>query len=352
MDVPTTATLLELHAVLQVALGWTDSHLHEFEAADGRRYGLPDPDFGDGIHDESAVLLRDLSRRFVYRYDFGDGWEHDVEVIGSGGPAAGCLDGEGACPPEDCGGVSGYADLRAALADPSDPDHAELADWATVWSPNWADDERLAADRLVRLTVGQVPASVRLVLDSIGESVRLTKAGRLPRSVVRAVQEQRPGWAWSTRPAFLEEDLLPLAALHDVLRQVGLLRLARGVLTPTKAAADDVQVVRRLRRAFDPAGFDHQLVGVAVAVLAARGGSSPGELAAFAHPWLGRWAIGGRPVTPDDVATELGRLRGLLEGLDLVQTVGPHWLPGPAAEALLPRATALASLLRREDAAG
>jgi len=351
VDVPAAVTLPEVHDVLQVAIGWTDSHLHEFETPTGLRYGHPDPDFDDDsgqVRDETTATLRDLPPRFTYRYDFGDGWEHDVEVTGRGDPAPGCVDGEGACPPEDCGGPHGYAELLEALADPAHPDHDHLSGWAATWSPTWTDDDRTEADRLVRATVGQVPASVRLLLDLIGDTVRLTPGGRLPRARVRAVQDQRPGWAWSSRPAALEEDLPPLAALHDLLRRVGLLRLARGVLTPTKAAGDDLQAVRRLRKAFEPDGFDDILAGVAIAHLATRGALPRAELAALTHPWLARWAIGGRPVTPDDVDTSLGGARHLLEALDLVQVDRNTWHPGPAAETLLPHATALAHLFRRE----
>jgi hypothetical protein len=350
VDVPATATLPELHDILQVALGWTDSHLHEFETADRLRYGRPDLDLGDDeVRDETTATLRDLPARFTYRYDFGDGWEHDVEVTGRGGPLPGCVDGSGACPPEDCGGPHGYAELLEALTDPSHPDHDQLTGWASTWSPTWTDDDRAEADRLVRTTVGQVPASVRLLLDLIGDKVRLTPGGRLPRTLVRAVQEQRTGWAWSDRPASVEEDLPTLAALHDLLRRVGLLRLTHGVLTPTKAAGDDLQTVRRLRRAFQPDGFDDILTGVATAHLAARGALPRTELAALTHPWLDRWAIDGRPVAPTDVDTRLLQVHHLLEALDLVQVDRNTWHPGSSARTLLPRATALAHLLRREE---
>ncbi|HEV2369241.1 MAG TPA: hypothetical protein VGR90_05165, partial [Acidimicrobiales bacterium] len=69
---------------------------------------------------------------------------------------------------------------------------------------------------------------------------------------MRQVQEHYPSWQLTDRPASLEEDLPPLAALHDLLRQVGLLRLRRGVLGATRVAADDVEVVRRLRSWFGP----------------------------------------------------------------------------------------------------
>lgn len=347
VDVPGTVTLPELHDILQVAIGWTDSHLHLFETADGRRYGTPDLDWGDDIRDEAAATLRDVAPGFTYEYDFGDGWEHDVELLGRGGPQPGCVDGEGACPPEDCGGPHGYAELLEALAGPAHPDHDHLRDWASSWSPTWSQADRQAADALVRAMVGQVPGSVRLLLDLVAGSVKLTAGGRLPRAVVRAVQEQRPHWGWG-KPAHLEDDLPPLAQLHDLLRHVGLLRLARGVLAPTKAAGDDQQIIRRLRRVFEPDSFHDILAGVGVAHLAARGALPRRALADLTHPWLERWSVGGRPVTPRDVDTELSVIRDRLEALDLVRVDGPRWHPGPSARTLLPRAIALAHLLNRE----
>ena len=74
------------------------------------------------------------------------------------------------------------------------------------------------------------------MLDLTADGVKLTPGGRLPRAFVRQVQQQRPEWAWSDRPAAREDDLIPLLALHDVLREVGLLRLRKGVLQPIKAA--------------------------------------------------------------------------------------------------------------------
>jgi hypothetical protein len=348
LDVPATSTLPELHDMLQVGIGWTDSHLHEFDAG-GERYGqLTDDAWDDELLDETTAGLRDLPARFSYRYDFGDGWKHDIEILGRGGPEPGCVQGEGACPPEDCGGSYGYAELLEALADPTHHEHEHLRVWSSDWSPTWTEADRQDADRLVRATVGRVPASVRLLLDLIGDKVSLTPGGRLPRAFVRAVQEQRPAWGYRGKPASVEEDLAPLADLHHLMRRVGLLRLARGVLTPTKAAADDLEMVRRLRRAFAPGGFDDVLAGVAVAHLAARGAMPRAELAELTHPWLDRWSVNGSPVTPDDVDTRLTTVSDCLEALDLVQVDRRVWHPGPSADTLLPRATALAHIFRRQ----
>jgi hypothetical protein len=233
LDVPAGALLPEVHDLLQAGLGWTDSHLHQFITSDAL-YGAPVPglDGPEEEQDESRVRLRDMPAEFVYLYDFGDGWEHDVEILGAGDEQPGCIDGEGACPPEDCGGSGGYAELLEALADPEHEDHAAM--W--TWVGQRPVFEREATDLLVRQTVGAVPAPVRLLLEQAAGGVTLTPGGRLPRKVVRDVQQHYPDWhPLDDRPASIEEDLPPLAALHDLLRTVGLLRLRHSVLTPIRA---------------------------------------------------------------------------------------------------------------------
>jgi hypothetical protein len=347
IDVPAASTLPELDELFRAALGWTNSHLHQFVAGD-RTYGAVDPARDDGLHeDEAAVRLRDLPARFVYLYDLGDGWEHDVDVVGRGGDVPGCVDGSGGCPPEDCGGPPGYAELQAVLADPGHEEHARLREWAGELPPF----DRAATDLLLRQTVGEVPASVRLLLELLAGGVRLTPGRRLPRSIVRQVQEHRPGWCPLNRPASIEEDLVPLAVLHDMLRAVGLLRLARGVLTSTRAAADDLETVRRLRSWFAPGGFREILTGVTVAVVSASGPVTRAELADRAYSLLGGgWALDGRPLTRADVDTMLNRMSAELEALDLVEPDGRTWRAGRSARTLLPRATALAAAWSREPA--
>jgi len=79
-------TLDELHEVLQVAIGWTDSHLHQFRTDDAI-YTVPLDDWvEDDEVDERGVRLSGLPTRFVYAYDLGDGWQHDVEVLGARWP--------------------------------------------------------------------------------------------------------------------------------------------------------------------------------------------------------------------------------------------------------------------------
>lgn len=250
IDVPAVITLDGLHEVVQVALGWTDSHLHHFRT-DDTTYAVPFEQWDDKERevDERGVPMSSLPKNFVYAYDFGDGWEHDIEVLGSGGDRPGCVGGEGACPPEDCGGPHGYTELLQALADTQHPEHEAMSIW--VGDRLKPFDQEATAQR-VRDAVGVVPESVRLLLELLADGVKLTPGGRLPRVVVRAVQQDRPGWYPLARPASIEEDLYPLAVLHDLLRHVGLLRLANGVLQPTKAAGNETETARRLRSWFVP----------------------------------------------------------------------------------------------------
>ncbi len=349
LDVPSTSTLPELHLLLQAAVGWTNSHLHEF-VTDHARFGVPDDDWldidGSGRDPlrrqvETGVLLRELGPRFGYRYDLGDGWEHDVEVLGAGSDRPGCRYGEGDCPPEDCGGPGGYSSLRAVLGDPTHPQHRELR----AWAGDRTEFDQAATDELVRQTAGTVPDSVRLVLQLAADGITLTPGGRLPRVIVRRVQQDRPDWAWSEKPASREEDLLPLLALHELLREVGLLRLSRGVLRPIKAAADERQVVRRLRSWFESDRFTELLAGLTVATLVSHGRCAPAELGQRVHQLLGfGWSTGGRPLTAADVNAEIAALSAALRGLDLITEHGmAAYGPGPAARTLLPGA-ALARL--------
>jgi hypothetical protein len=139
--VPAGIRLDRFHQVIQAVMGWEDYHMHVF--SNGRaEYGLPDPELK--FRDERKATLRDLipheGGQARYTYDFGDDWEHDVVVEkllvaepGMGYPV--CVAGAGACPPEDCGGVWGYAHLREILADPADEEHDDMLAWLGLEKP-------------------------------------------------------------------------------------------------------------------------------------------------------------------------------------------------------------------------
>jgi len=127
-----------LHEILQTAFGWFDYHLHAF-LADGVEYGSPDTEFDWPVEDERAVTLADVAPatacRLVYRYDFGDDWELEVRVekvveleVGSMYPR--CISGRRAGPPEDVGGIWGYAEFMEIMADPAHPEYEERLEWA------------------------------------------------------------------------------------------------------------------------------------------------------------------------------------------------------------------------------
>lgn len=145
--VPSNITLLELHNVIQVAMGWDDCHLHEFEVG-GVSYGQGDlGGWGPPPKNETTAKLAHIApaeSRFLYLYDFGDSWEHviDVEKVVAREPGKTyptCLSGRRACPPEDCGGVWGYADLLKAVQDPTHDEHWKLLDWLGAFDPEEFD---------------------------------------------------------------------------------------------------------------------------------------------------------------------------------------------------------------------
>ena len=128
VEVPKDITLAKLHRILQVAMGWYDSHLHQFIVGKNY-YGEPSLDeFSElDLKDERKVRLGQVlskpKQRMVYEYDFGDGWEHDIVLEKVLPPDSNtrypvCLEGAQACPPEDCGGVGGYENFLDAIRDP------------------------------------------------------------------------------------------------------------------------------------------------------------------------------------------------------------------------------------------
>jgi hypothetical protein len=138
-----TTTLPELHRVIQLAFQWYDYHLHQFTIGN-ERYAIPDEELDDvGVPTRSAlrVTLSQLGltegAHFTYEYDFGDSWTHRIEVRTISPavdradlmPAPLLVDGRRAAPPEDCGGPPGYQELLRVLADPSDPEHADMHTW-------------------------------------------------------------------------------------------------------------------------------------------------------------------------------------------------------------------------------
>lgn len=130
-----------LAPILESAMGWESYHLHEFKFS-SVCYGIPDKEFPvEGLADERKKKLNQFSDApgfsFGFTYDFGDGWEHEVEIEDVLEPEAGrkypvCLDGARACPPEDCGGFMGYAELVKAMKNPKSKRRKEFIGWLGV----------------------------------------------------------------------------------------------------------------------------------------------------------------------------------------------------------------------------
>jgi hypothetical protein len=188
MAVPSSIVLGELHEVIQIAMGWTNSHLHQFRLRDkglkpsaqemarrfqqdewddeflgrmrGERYFVAkvtswgDPSDMEG-EDEADFTLGELcpnvKSKLIYEYDFGDGWQHTIEVQKIIEPEPGveypvCLAGRKACPPEDCGGIWGYYELLETIADPNAGDHDDMVEWlGSGFDPDAFDLEEVNA---------------------------------------------------------------------------------------------------------------------------------------------------------------------------------------------------------------
>lgn len=143
--VPSDLRLDRLHSVLQAAMGWENAHMHEFLVGgrrNGVRIGVPQPEFGFGtpVLSQKRYTLTQVAPEkgatFEYWYDFGDDWYHTIKTTAilnaDSVPESArlvCLKARGACPPEDCGGPPGYANLLDIIGDPTHPEHEDMKEW-------------------------------------------------------------------------------------------------------------------------------------------------------------------------------------------------------------------------------
>jgi hypothetical protein len=152
--VPGSYTFYDLHVAIQNAMGWTDSHLHAYEIQGKRKVRIESPYAVEDLHEKPYGFTPEtmLDKFFkkekdsaIYDYDFGDGWRHevlleDIQLKKAGIKYPVCLDGQRACPPEDCGGLGGYADcVKAAtskvIPDEDDDELRGLLTWLGGWNP-------------------------------------------------------------------------------------------------------------------------------------------------------------------------------------------------------------------------
>ncbi len=134
-QVPRDILLDELHLVLQRVMGWDNYHMYQF-IIKRQYYGQPfeELEMEDATQTKLGQVVGRAGAKFGYEYDFGDSWEHELHVektmtVDPGKSYPVCTDGQRACPPEDCGGVWGYARLLEVLQDPEDEEHEEMLEW-------------------------------------------------------------------------------------------------------------------------------------------------------------------------------------------------------------------------------
>ena len=145
IQVPEIYTFWDLHVAIQDAMGWDDYHFHEFEMVEpstGLRenIGIPAPDevFGrevlPGWGEKIADFFSMANRTASYVYDFGDSWEHKIQLEkilprDKDIKYPICIKGKRACPPEDCGGIWGYAELLEIINNPEHEEYEEMMEW-------------------------------------------------------------------------------------------------------------------------------------------------------------------------------------------------------------------------------
>jgi hypothetical protein len=295
LDIASNLFLDRVHHVLQVVMGWDDYHLHQFASGDevhrphAENYVMPSAFDEDAVGvDERRVRLDEVlvepGERLHYEYDFGDSWSHtldlEAELDRAPDDPAHCLDGARACPPEDCGGIGGYAELLRVLAHPDDPEYDHMRTWAGQdFDPGRFDGEavngalsvvgglrapaidpdsplgELLARAHMPSSIGEAldalaasPPSVdaaepetfgahyRWLLNRIGdEGVKLTAAGYLPPALVSETVdalELNDHWNASTNR---EHHIPEVLHFRESAQHLGLLRKANGRLLLTKA---------------------------------------------------------------------------------------------------------------------
>lgn len=152
IHVPAQYSFWDLHVAIQDGMGWLDYHLHAFRFRPKHKskpieIGIPDDDWGGenvipGWKVPIVEHFTDIGQIIQYEYDFGDGWSHEIQLEGillktKGVKYPKCVDGERACPPEDCGGVDGYNRLIEILKDPKHSEHGEFVEWLKGHAKNY-----------------------------------------------------------------------------------------------------------------------------------------------------------------------------------------------------------------------
>ncbi len=146
IQVEAETSLFTLHGILQIVMEWEEAHLHQFVVGNPRQDPAiySDPELNDGLDffdtlDENDYTLKDIApqekSKFIYEYDFGDDWEHQIVVEKilpreSGVKYPRCVTGKRASPPEDVGGLWGYEEFQEIVQNPDHPERTEMLEWA------------------------------------------------------------------------------------------------------------------------------------------------------------------------------------------------------------------------------
>lgn len=152
VSLPGHLTFAQLHLVIQEVFGWEQEHLYQFmrltkkptksalfiEPADAEPNPFLDHRTEHLVCERTRLydVLNPEHPTLEYEYDFGDSWEHTIELeqfVEGEDCKPTVLDGKGKCPPEDCGGSCGYMYLKAVMSDPKHPEHEERKEWLTGW---------------------------------------------------------------------------------------------------------------------------------------------------------------------------------------------------------------------------
>ncbi len=132
--VPSNIDLSVFHVVIQIVMGWTDSHIFEF-TIDKKKYSL-DEEFGLDCNDYELKDLLKQNDCIQYVYDFGNFWQHNIVLEDSNYSDTKlrsefvCIDGEMGAALENVGGIHGYTEFCEIMKNPKHPDYEEKLEWA------------------------------------------------------------------------------------------------------------------------------------------------------------------------------------------------------------------------------
>jgi hypothetical protein len=156
--VPENYSFWDLHVAIQDAFGWQDCHLHAFKLNKRNEYliGLPSPDGDNFVKTKPGWEIKinkeinKIGQKIGYEYDFGDGWEHEIEFekyIDQEIKKPKCIDGARACPPEDCGGIGGYENFCDIMKKKKGNEYKEMKEWyGNDYDPEEFDPSKIKFD--------------------------------------------------------------------------------------------------------------------------------------------------------------------------------------------------------------